>query len=124
MNFSFLYHETRKLGLQRIMAKGSVSCLDGLGNSLLTLKRIPLCEETLHLVIKLNHPTKSLIFRKLLLFLQNKARTADSLQLQVYLCMTTVYIVSFYAKITKIRARSYRCRFTKSKPYKESHVAV
>ena len=38
--------------------------------------------------------------------------------------MTTVYIVSFYAGITKIGTRSYHCRFTQSKPDKESHVAV
>ena len=38
--------------------------------------------------------------------------------------MTTVYIVSFDANITKIGTRSYDCRFTQSKPDKESHVAV
>ena len=41
--------------------------------------------------------------------------------------MTTVYIVSFYANVTKIGTRSYHCRFThsrQSKPDKESHVAV
>ena len=38
--------------------------------------------------------------------------------------MTTVYIVSFYANITKIRTRSYHCRFTQSKPDKESHVTA
>ena len=38
--------------------------------------------------------------------------------------MTTVYIVSFYADITKIRARSYHFRFTQSKPDKESHAAL
>ena len=38
--------------------------------------------------------------------------------------MTTVYIVSFYADITKIGTRSYHCRFPQSKPDKESHVAV
>ena len=35
-----------------------------------------------------------------------------------------VYIVSFYANITKIEARSFHCRFTQSKPDKESHVVV
>ena len=38
--------------------------------------------------------------------------------------MTTVYIVSFYANITKIGTRSYHCRFTQSRPDKESHIAV
>ena len=38
--------------------------------------------------------------------------------------MTTVYIVSFYADIAKIGTSSYHCRFTQSKPDKESHVAV
>ena len=38
--------------------------------------------------------------------------------------MTTVYIVSFYSNITKIGTRSYHCRFTQSKPDKESRVAV
>ena len=38
--------------------------------------------------------------------------------------MTTLYIVSFYAKVTKIVTRSYHCKFTQSKPDKESHVAV
>ena len=38
--------------------------------------------------------------------------------------MTTVYIVSFYAHITKIKTRSYHCRFTQSKPDEESRVAV
>ena len=38
--------------------------------------------------------------------------------------MTTVYIVSFYANITKIGTRSYHCRFTQSKPDKEGNVAV
>ena len=38
--------------------------------------------------------------------------------------MTTVYIVSFNAKITEIGARSNHCRFTQSRPDKESHVAV
>ena len=38
--------------------------------------------------------------------------------------MTTVYIVSFYANITKIGTHCYHCRFTQSKPDKESHVAV
>ena len=38
--------------------------------------------------------------------------------------MTTIYIVSFYSNITKIGTRSYHCRFTQSKPDKESHVAV
>ena len=38
--------------------------------------------------------------------------------------MTTVYIVSFDANITKIVTRFYHCRFTHSKPDKESHVVV
>ena len=38
--------------------------------------------------------------------------------------MTTVYIVPFYANITKIGTRSYHCRFIQSKPDKESHVTV
>ena len=38
--------------------------------------------------------------------------------------MTTVYIVLFYANITKIETHSYHCRFTQSKPGKESHLAV
>ena len=38
--------------------------------------------------------------------------------------MATVYIVSFYANITKIETRSYHCRFTQSEPDKESHVAI
>ena len=29
--------------------------------------------------------------------------------------MTAVYIVSFYANITKIGTRSYHCRFTESR---------
>ena len=35
-----------------------------------------------------------------------------------------VYIVSFYANITKIRTGSYHCIFTQSKPDKEGRVAV
>ena len=35
-----------------------------------------------------------------------------------------VYIISFYANITKIGILSYHCRFTQSKPDKEYHVAV
>ena len=38
--------------------------------------------------------------------------------------MTTVYTVSFYANSTKNGTHSYHCRFTQSKPDKESHVAV
>ena len=38
--------------------------------------------------------------------------------------MATVYIVSFYANITKTGTRSYRCRLTQSKQDKESHVVV
>ena len=38
--------------------------------------------------------------------------------------MTTVYIVLFYANITKIGTRSYHWRFTQSKPDKESYVAA
>ena len=38
--------------------------------------------------------------------------------------MITVYIVSFYANITKTETRSYHCRFTQSKPDKESHAVV
>ena len=70
------------------------------------------------------YPSKSLIFCQLLLSSENKARIADSLKLQVYLCMTAVNIVSFYANITKIATRFYLCRFTQSKPDKESHVVV
>ena len=33
-----------------------------------------------------------------------------------------VYVVSFYANITKIGTRSYHCRFSQSKPDKESHL--
>ena len=35
-----------------------------------------------------------------------------------------VYIISFYANITKIEIRSYHCRFTQSKPDKECHFTV
>ena len=45
---------------------------------------------------------------------------ADSFSYE-FIC---VYIVSFYANITKIGTRSYHCRFTQSKPDKESHDAV
>ena len=38
--------------------------------------------------------------------------------------MTTVYIVSFYANITKIGTHSYHCRLTQSRPDKESNVAI
>ena len=38
--------------------------------------------------------------------------------------MTTVYIVSFYPNITEAGTHSYHCRFTQSKPDKESHFAV
>ena len=38
--------------------------------------------------------------------------------------MITVYIVLFYTSIAKIETNSYHCRFTQSKPDKESHVAV
>ena len=38
--------------------------------------------------------------------------------------MTPVSIVSFYTDITKIGTRSYNCRFTQSKPDKDSYVAV
>ena len=66
----------------------------------------------------ISYPTESLIFFKLLLFFQNEARIADSSK---FIC---VCIVSFYANITKIGARSYHYRFTQSKPDKESHVTV
>ena len=35
-----------------------------------------------------------------------------------------VYIVSLYVDITKIGTRSFHCRFTQSKPNKESQVVV
>ena len=35
-----------------------------------------------------------------------------------------IYIISFYANITKIGIRSYHCRFTQSKPDKECHFTV
>ena len=38
--------------------------------------------------------------------------------------MTTGCIASFYSNITKIEKRSYHCKFTQSRPDKESHVAV
>ena len=38
--------------------------------------------------------------------------------------MTTVYIVLFYVNIIKNWTRSYHCRFTQSKPDRESHVAA
>ena len=38
--------------------------------------------------------------------------------------MIAVYIVSFYANITKIGTRFHHCRFTQSRPDKENHVAV
>ena len=38
--------------------------------------------------------------------------------------MTTAYIVSIYTNIIKIGTRSYHCRFTQSRPDRESHVAV
>ena len=38
--------------------------------------------------------------------------------------MIAVYIVSFYANVTKIETRSYHFRFSQSKPDKESYVAV
>ena len=38
--------------------------------------------------------------------------------------MTTVYIVSFHANITKIETRSFHCRLTQSRPDKERHVVV
>ena len=38
--------------------------------------------------------------------------------------MTTVYVVSFYDNITKSGTHPHHCRFTQSKPDKESHVAV
>ena len=68
----------------------------------------------------ISYPTKSLIFYKSLLVFQNKARIADSYSYK-FIC---VHIISFYANITKIGTRSYHCRFTQSKPDKESHVAV
>ena len=73
----------------------------------------------------ISYPTESLIFCKLLLLFQNKARIADSyfnvISLFVY---DNSYIASFYAMITKIGTYSYHCRFTQSKPDKESYVAV
>ena len=62
----------------------------------------------------ISYPTESLIFCKLLLFF-----------LIVYsykfIC---VYILSFYANITKIRTRSYHYRVPQLNPDKESQVAV
>ena len=69
----------------------------------------------------ISYPTKSFIFCKSLLFFQNKARIANSLYSYKFIC---VYIISFYANITKIGKRSYHCRFTQSKPHKECHVTV
>ena len=70
----------------------------------------------------ISNPTKSLIFCKSSLFFQNKARTPDTVVYSYkYIC---VYIVSFYADITELDTHSYHCRFTQSKPDKESYVAV
>ena len=56
---------------------------------------------------------------KSLLFFQNKALIADSsdnefIVISFSLCMTTVYIVSLNANITKIEIRPYYCRLTKT----------
>ena len=69
----------------------------------------------------ISYPTESLIFCKLLLFLRIKQ---EVLIVYSYLCMTTVYIVSFYANITKNGTRSYHCRFTESNPDKKSNFAI
>ena len=48
------------------------------------------------------YPIKILLFSRLLLFFQNKARTADSSDnefvVKVYLCMTTAYVICFVVR--------------------------
>ena len=51
------------------------------------------------------YPINLLLFCRLLLFFQNTASYGSSnneFMVKVYLCMTTVYIVSLYANITKL----------------------
>ena len=62
----------------------------------------------------ISYPTESLIFCKLLLFF-------FIVYSYKFIC---VYIVLFYANITKIRTCSYHYRVTQSQPDKESHVVV
>ena len=57
---------------------------------------------------------KSFIFCRSLLFFQKKQELPIVYSYK-FIC---VYIISFYANITKIRIRSYHCRFTESKPTK------
>ena len=51
-------------------------------------------------------------------FIQDKAGIAESSDnefiLKVYLCMTTVYVVSLYASITDTRTHPYQCRLTQT----------
>ena len=51
---------------------------------------------------RIAYPIKILLFCRLLLFFQNKARTADSfdneLIVEVYLCMTTVDLICFIVR--------------------------
>ena len=50
----------------------------------------------------IGYPIKVLLFCRLLLFFQNKVRTADSpdneLIVKVYLCMTTVHTICFIVR--------------------------
>ena len=68
----------------------------------------------------ISYPTKSLIFCKSLLSFRIKQELLIVYSYK-FIC---VYIVSFYANMTKIGRGFYHCRFTQSKPDKEGHVAV
>ena len=75
-------------------------------------------EKLADLFYSISYPTESFIFCKSLLFFQNSTGIADSVK---FIC---VYIISFYANITKIGICSDHYRFTQSKPNKECPVAV
>ena len=70
----------------------------------------------------ISYPTKSLIFCKSLHYFS--FRIKQELPIVYSYKFICVYIVSFYANITKIGARSYHCRFNQSKADQEGHVAV
>ena len=67
-----------------------------------------------------SYPNLSLISRKSLV----SFRIKQELLLVYSYKFICVYNVSFYADITKIGTRFYHYRFTRSKPDKESHVAI
>ena len=69
----------------------------------------------------ISYPTESLIFCKLSLFFQNIARIVDSYS---YKFISASILFHFTVILLRLEHALNHCRFTPSKPDKESHVTV